>query len=112
VTQAIFLGLVVLNLVGGFLALGTMLAVGILMLPAIAARFWASSVPIMIAVAIAIGILAEYVGLLLSYDLSLPTGPTIILAGGGFCILSFLFGVEDGLIPRLLPHRKQKLEPA
>ena len=32
--------LVVLNLVGGFHALGTLLAVGMMMLPAIAARFW------------------------------------------------------------------------
>ena len=37
----IFLGLVVLNLVAGFQALGTLLAVGLMMLPATAARFWA-----------------------------------------------------------------------
>ena len=36
----IFLGLVVLNLVGGFQALGTLLSVGLMMLPAAAARFW------------------------------------------------------------------------
>ena len=37
----VFLVLVVLNLVGGFEALGTLLAVGLMMLPAAAARFWA-----------------------------------------------------------------------
>ena len=36
----VFLVLVVLNLVGGFEALGTLLAVGLMMLPAAAARFW------------------------------------------------------------------------
>ncbi|WP_204271555.1 metal ABC transporter permease, partial [Escherichia coli] len=37
-----FLGLVVMNLVGGFQALGTLLAVGLMLLPAVTARFWAS----------------------------------------------------------------------
>ena len=40
----IFLALVVINLVGGFQALGTLLAVGLMMLPAAAARFWTSRV--------------------------------------------------------------------
>ena len=41
-THLVFLGLVVLNLVGGFQALGTLLAVGMMMLPAAAARFWSA----------------------------------------------------------------------
>ena len=44
-THLIFLGLVVLNLVGGFHALGTLLAVGMMMLPAAAARFWTATSP-------------------------------------------------------------------
>ena len=47
-----FLALVVLNLVGGFQALGTLLAVGIMMLPAVIARFWARDITAMIAVAV------------------------------------------------------------
>src|SRR5205807_5631921 len=47
-----FLALVVMNLVGGFQALGTLLAVGMMMLPAIIARFWAREITIMIAVAV------------------------------------------------------------
>ena len=39
-----FLALVVMNLVGGFHALGTLLAVGIMMLPAVIARFWARDI--------------------------------------------------------------------
>ena len=39
-----FLALVVMNLVGGFHALGTLLAVGIMMLPAVTARFWARDI--------------------------------------------------------------------
>ena len=44
-----FLALVVMNLVGGFHALGTLLAVGIMMLPAVIARFWARDITAMIA---------------------------------------------------------------
>src|SRR6478609_1306625 len=47
-----FLALVVMNLVGGFQALGTLLAVGIMMLPAVTARFWARDITAMIGVAI------------------------------------------------------------
>ena len=43
----IFLGLVVLNLVAGFQALGTLLSVGLMVLPATAARFWTSRVETM-----------------------------------------------------------------
>ena len=50
-----FLALVVLNLVGGFQALGTLLAVGMMMLPAAAARFWARDLTSMIVVAIVAG---------------------------------------------------------
>ena len=49
----VFLVLVVLNLVGGFEALGTLLSVGLMMLPAAAARFWAPTVEPMCALAIA-----------------------------------------------------------
>ena len=48
-----FLALVVMNLVGGFHALGTLLAVGIMMLPAVIARFWARDITAMILIAVA-----------------------------------------------------------
>ena len=63
----IFLALVVLNLVGGFHALGTLMVVGIMMLPAVAAHFWAGETWSMIVVAFLIAIGASYAGLLLSY---------------------------------------------
>src|SRR3954470_12186469 len=56
-----FLSLLVLNLVGGFQALGTLLAVGLMMLPAAAARFWSADVSVMILAAAAIGLLSAFV---------------------------------------------------
>ena len=74
-THFTFLVLVVLNLVAGFQALGTLMAVGIMLLPAVAARFWAEDVSGMILVAVLIAFLSSMTGLLVSYYANLPTGP-------------------------------------
>lgn len=95
-----FLGLVVLNLVAGFQALGTLMAVGLMMLPATAARFWARQVGPLIAVAMAVAFASGYLGLLASYHFRLPSGPAIVLAAAGFLAVSILFGRCGGLLHR------------
>ena len=100
-----FLVVVVLNLVAGFHALGTLLAVGVIMLPAIAARFWTENVGGMIGVATLIGIVSSAAGILVSYHAGLPTGPTIILAAGSLYILSIILGARNGLLWPALPRR-------
>jgi zinc/manganese transport system permease protein len=72
-THLIFLVLVVLNLVAGFQALGTLMAVGIMLLPAIAARFWAEDISAMVLIAVLIAFAASLSGLLLSYYANVPT---------------------------------------
>ena len=44
ITHFVFLALVVMNLVAGFHALGTLMAVGIMILPGAAAKFWAETI--------------------------------------------------------------------
>jgi zinc/manganese transport system permease protein len=85
-----FLVLVVMNLVGGFQALGTLLCVGLMMLPAATARFWTRQLEPMCLLAIGIGIVSSLFGLLLSYHASLPSGPAIILTAGVFYIVSLI----------------------
>ena len=104
VYHLMFLILVVLNLVAGFQALGTLMAVGLMMLPAAAARFWAQEVWSMAAVAATIAVLSGYIGLLLSYHPALPSGPAIILTAGMAYLLSIVLGAQDGLLVRLLPR--------
>jgi zinc/manganese transport system permease protein len=104
-THLIFLVLVVLNLVAGFQALGTLMAVGIMLLPAIAARFWANDVSGMIIVAVLIAFAASVSGLLLSYYANVPTGPTIILLCGIAYLLSMMLGVRGGLVWNLVPRK-------
>jgi zinc/manganese transport system permease protein len=100
-----FLALVVLNLVGGFLALGTLLAVGMMMLPAITARFWARDITAMIGIAMGCGAVSGYAGLLISYHANLPSGPAVILVAGGLYALSVVFGPTGGVIWGVLPQR-------
>ena len=70
------------------------MAVGIMLLPAVAARFWAEDVSGMILVALVlIAFAASLSGLLLSYYANVPTGPAIILICGVFYLLSMLVGV-------------------
>jgi zinc/manganese transport system permease protein len=105
VAHLLFLGLVVINLVAGFHALGTLLAVGMMMLPAISARFFSRDVGALIAIATLLGIAGGYLGLLVSYHLEAPSGPAIILVLGVFYLGALLFGPHGGLLRRIFPGR-------
>jgi zinc/manganese transport system permease protein len=100
-----FMTLVVMNLVGGFHALGTLLAVGNMMLPAVVARFWARDITRMIAIAIATAIVSGYAGLLVSYYSSVPSGPAVILVAGALYAVSLVVGPVGGLIWNAFPGR-------
>lgn len=100
-----FLMLAVLNLVGGFHALGTLMAVGMMILPAAAAQFWAVRLHTIIAVAVGVALGSGYGGLLLSYHLDLPSGPAIILTAGLTYLFSMLLGRFSSLRAHLFPPR-------
>jgi zinc/manganese transport system permease protein len=93
-----FLALVVLNLVAGFHALGTLMAVGIIMLPAASARLWTQNLTIALPLAAAIGVLSSYFGLVLSFRSGLPAGPVIILMAGAAYFSSLILGRTGGLV--------------
>jgi zinc/manganese transport system permease protein len=95
--HVIFLLLLVMTLVSGFQVLGTLMVVGIMMLPAAAARFWAASVVGQMALAAAVGAVASYAGLLFSYYVNVPASPAIILCAGIVYFLSVAFGLHGGL---------------
>ncbi len=100
----VFLALVVLNLVAGFQALGTLMAVGIMILPAAAARFWVTGIGGMLAVAAAVAVLSSFAGLLLSFYAGLPSGPAIILSAGFLYLASLGFGPVGSLAARFWPR--------
>ncbi|MWJ28917.1 metal ABC transporter permease [Halomonas sp. ZH2S] len=97
VIQGVFLGLVVLNLTAGFQTLGTLMAVGLMMLPATTARFWSKRLEGLIGIAVVWAMLASTGGLLVSYHFNLPSGPSIILLAGVGYLVSALVGRHHSL---------------
>ncbi len=105
----LFMLTVVLTFVACFQTMGTLMAVGLLMLPAIAARSWSRDIPKACALASVFAMTSGLIGLLLSYHFSLPSGPAIVLTAGAIYLISLLLGTNDGLLLRFIPvvrHRE------
>ena len=102
--QQIFLMLVVINLVAGFQTLGTLMAVGLMMLPAVSARLWHDTLPAQLVNASAQAAASGVAGLLLSYHFDTPSGPTIIGCAGLLYAASLLLA-PGGWLPRLRVKR-------
>ncbi len=99
----LFLFLVVVNLVAGFQALGTLMAVGMMMLPAAVAQLWARTLPVMVLIAASTGAVSGLIGLVASFHLGFASGPTIILTASLIYAGSLLVGPASalrGLFPR------------
>lgn len=99
-----FVLLVVLNLVAGFQALGTLMAVGLLILPATAARLWTRSLEGLMALSAAIALACGAAGLLLSFHADLPSGPSIVLLAGLALLVSAVVGPQGGWRSRAAAH--------
>ncbi|PVZ19617.1 MULTISPECIES: metal ABC transporter permease [unclassified Pseudomonas] len=98
--HGVFLGLVVLNLVVGFQAIGALMMVGLMTLPAAAARFWTRRLPPRLLLASLLGGVAVALGLLLSFYASLPSGPAIVVVAGAFYLVSVFVGPVHGVMHR------------
>lgn len=97
-----FLVLVVTNLVAAFQALGTLMAIGLMILPAITAQLWFRSISNLMLGAVILAFISVYFGLLLSFHLNWPSGPAIILVSGFLYIPSLLFGKQGSVLrPKL-----------
>ena len=105
----LFQMLVVLNLVSGFQALGTLMAVGLMMLPAASARFWATQVASLFAVAAMLAVASGVAGLLISYHAQLPSGPAIVLVAGSAYLASLLLGRRDSVLQFLLKKQSHRV---
>jgi zinc/manganese transport system permease protein len=100
-----FMALVVINLVNGFHALGTLLAVGLMILPAGIAKFWARDITGMMLVAVGSAMLSGYLGLVLSFVTRVPSGPAIILIAALLYVVSLLFGRAGGVVRTMFNGR-------
>ena len=97
----IFMMLVVLNMIAAFQALGTLMALGMMMMPAIAARFWGREVWSIFILSCLIAFVSGYLGLLFSFYFKLPSGPAIIIVAGIFYLFSLLMGRYGSIRQRI-----------
>ncbi len=103
----VLMGMVAVVTVIGLQSVGLLLVVGMLIIPAAAARFWTDHLPAMTIIAATIGGLAALLGVIASaLFANLAAGPVIILSGSALFALSMLFSPTRGALPRFIEHRK------
>ena len=99
--DAAMMGLVIVVTVIGLQAVGIVLVIALLIIPAAAARFWTERLAVMLAVAGALGAVSGLVGSAFSALLpNLPSGAMIVLVACAFFLFSMLFGSERGVTIR------------
>jgi zinc/manganese transport system permease protein len=96
------LALVVLNLVAALHAMGSVLALGLFMLPAVTAYLWCNRWGLMLGLAIIYAVSCSLLGLVLSWYAGLASGPSIVMTLGAGFLLSALLSPKHGLLSRFL----------
>lgn len=97
VANALFMLLLVLNLVGGFHSLGTLMAVTFIVLPAAAARFWLRGVVPQMTLAVVVGFAGSIAGLLISFYLGVAASAAITLSLGLVYVFSLSVGTHGSV---------------
>ena len=88
-----FMLLLVINLLAAFKTLGTLMAVGLMILPATSARYWSSTITGQLALGFFFALASCWIGLTLSFLFpETPSGPAIVLTAGVFFLGSALLG--------------------
>jgi manganese/zinc/iron transport system permease protein len=98
----VLMGLVVAITLVGLQAVGLILIIALLVIPAAAALFWTDSMPVMLVLASIGGAISGGVGALISASYpKLPSGPMIVLVSAGFFLVSLLAGSRRGIVLQL-----------
>ncbi|GJM24764.1 MAG: manganese ABC transporter permease [Phycisphaerae bacterium] len=95
----LMMGFVVLTTVIGLQAVGLILIVALLIIPAAAARFWTDDLKVMTVLAGGIGAVSGWLGASFSALLpKMPTGAIIVLTAGVLFLLSMVFAFRRGML--------------
>ena len=106
-TDLAMMGLALAITVVGLKIVGLILIVALLIIPAVAARFWSDRMGRVVGIAGAIGGASGWIGAALSATApDLPTGPIIVLVAFGFFAVSLLFAPGRGVLAAVLRHRR------
>jgi zinc/manganese transport system permease protein len=104
--QALLMGLVAFNLVAGFRAFGALMTVGLMMIPAASATFWARGFAGRAGAAVLLSALSSAAGLLAARAFTVEPGAAMVMAAAALFAVSALAGRRGGLLPalRARPH--------
>lgn len=104
-TDLAAMGLVLVVTVIGLKVVGLVLIVAMLIIPAVAARFWTERVDHVVSIASLIGGVSGYVGAALSAaHPQLPTGAVIVLVAFLLFAFSMMFAPARGVIASIIRH--------
>jgi zinc/manganese transport system permease protein len=106
------LALTVLNLVAALHALGSVLALGLFLLPAVTANLWCDRWGRMLACAAGVAVGGALVGLYVSYQARLASGPCMVATLGAVFLCSCVISPRHGLLRRLRPAADHDQEEA
>jgi manganese transport system permease protein len=97
--------LIVLAMVSSLQAVGVLLSLGLLILPAATIYLLSDSFDAMVWGGAALGTSGAVAGLLLSFWANIPSGPAIVLILGAVFLGAYLFGPRYGVISRAFKRR-------
>lgn len=97
--------LIVLAMLASLQAVGVLLSLGLLILPAATLYLLSDSYQVMAWGGAVLGVIGSVTGLILSYWADIPSGPAIILVLGAALLAAILFGPRYGIITRALRPR-------
>jgi len=113
VIDLLMMSLVVVVTVAGLQAVGLILVVAMLIIPAVSARFWTERLWVLVLLAGLIGGLSGYFGSVTSALLPRkPAGAVIVLTGGVIFTLSMLVAPSRGVIAAMLRRARLRLQIA
>ncbi|MEM7627996.1 MAG: metal ABC transporter permease [Planctomycetota bacterium] len=97
--DGVLLGLVLLVTVAGLQAVGLIMVVALLIVPAVSARLWTDRLGVLVLLAGGLGGLSGYAGSSISALLpNKPAGAVIVLTAGAIFVISLLFAPSRGML--------------
>ncbi|MDR6867460.1 ABC-type Mn2+/Zn2+ transport system permease subunit [Microbacterium resistens] len=104
-SHVVLVGLVTLAVVSSYRAVGSLLVVGLLLAPAVAARHWTRSIPALMLAASLLGMLAVLSGLLVSWHAGTAAGASIACSA---VLIALLSGVLRAALDRRRKARARR----
>ncbi len=98
----------VMSMIASLQAVGVVMSIGLLILPAATIYLLSDSYDVMIWGGAFLGMFSAVAGLLLSYWVNLPSGPAIVMVLSAFFVSAYLFGPRYGVLKRVLDGRRAK----